>query len=272
MKKVFLIIITLFIPVLSHSQMVVSAPLLEAQGIANMIQLITQVQNSISSIQNQIAQIEQMKQQIEAQVEMMKQLESPDSVRDLISQVNANMTFIRNMENQIKSATVTIGNTQIPLTEMYKVDQVIDVFMDDTRKVIEADYTESERAYIYSTIGLDASNFKWLKEKQRKVAELGATASTLYERNKEQFETDQEALQDLEEQVRNAPSAQAVAQADFYASKIVASQNAEMTILMGVIADSLAMMNTEIHTQPSSNKLIVGASDDFIMDIIIGDN
>lgn len=273
MKRIIAIIISLSLIAVMPvgSQMIVSNPALEATQIASLLQTVMQVENTISSIQNQIKQLEQMYKEAENYVEMMKNLESPESLEDLIGMVDQSVTFYRNMENQIKSQTVTIGHTEVPLTEMYRVDNVVETFLNDTKETLEADYTDAEAAYIYSHLGISPANYMWIQEKSRKVAEIGATTAMITDRNLENFEAQAEALSDLQDQASSSTSAQEVGQATFEVNRMIAQGISDLNILMGQMAEAVNMINTEIHNDAMANKIEGGASEAFMNSILAGE-
>lgn len=250
---------------------VVSAPTIEIGNFSNYLQMAIVAENSVEQVYNGIQQIQQMQRQIEQHIENLKHLERPDSIGEAIRIFDGEVSFIRNLESQVNSATITIGNSDIPITEVYKLDQVYDIFTEDMRTILDTDYTDQQKAYIYSHFGMTPSNYLYLVEKRKRVEKMAAETRMLHDKViGEDYVARTEAIRDLDERAALADSQMEIDEIIALQNSLMNQQMSNVQVLLAMLAETMSQMNSEIHAERHPNRLQKPVSDGFIEDVVWG--
>ena len=221
-----------------------------------------------NSIEEQVKQVNIMQREIDSNIEQLRHLEKPESIAEMISLVDEQISFVRTMEDNIVNASFTIGNNSIPLTEFYKVDQISDLFAEDIEEIWSSDYTDEEKATIFARYGLNAKNYMYVIEKQKQIAQLGVTTKLLFQRQKDKNELNMTAIKDLREAIDQNPSEKALTEGLLTTNTMMIESQTDTNLLLGAIAEGVGMLNSELNSKPVSTSIGGGASSSFINNIL----
>jgi hypothetical protein len=270
MKKGVLLLLLILPAMAANAQMVTSNPHLELMTWQQVVSTVEMCEATWQSIDNQIKQIDQMRQQIEQNAQMLEGAELRN-LQDFINLLDSQLTFLRNMEAKIKSSTVQLGGTEVPLLEFWNVARNLDIMGNEIFTVSHHNYTEEESAYILSHYGISPANYFWVKEKERYVENLCASAAYMNAEMKKNSEMRMEEMKKIQAASEAEQSPLAQAQYTNQMLGLIGQMFFEQQMILGNLGELSAVEAQKLSEPVPSGQIRYGASEKFIGSILEGD-
>lgn len=236
---------------------------LSAQGqpvidIAHILETIHMAHQTYQQVQNTIKQLEYQYQQTKMQLQNLQAMDFSDinSIRDAVSYVDKNLTFLRTTENRLKNTRVRIGKGSYDLASLYKIpggmfDEVTDLW---TREL-----SDNEKARIYSRYGLDPRNYFYMQTWKERIQDGAKKIAALAEAAEERYEENGKEVEAIAEKSRSADSTTALLQAN---NELQRKIHEELQMLSYTTTMSANMLADKTMAE-SYSKPEITVSDDF---------